>query len=108
VPALYRGARVHAFMSRYEGFGLPVLEAMACGTPTVTSPGSSLEELADDAALFASCEDPSALHQAIDRLFFDEALRATLRDRGLARARTFTWEACARQTLSFFREIGDA
>lgn len=106
VPALYRQARVHAFVSRYEGFGLPVLEAMACGTPTITSPGSSLDEVAGDAALIAACGDPDALQHQVDRLFFDDALRADLRARGLARAATFTWQRCAQQTLSFFASAG--
>jgi glycosyltransferase involved in cell wall biosynthesis len=108
VPALYRRARVNAFVSLYEGFGLPVVEGLACGTPTITSTGSSLEEVAGDAALIVPGGDPSALGSALDRLFFDDTLRSTMRERGLARAREFTWESYARQTVSFLRARGQA
>ncbi len=103
VPALYRTALLHVFPSRYEGFGLPVLEALACGTPTVTSPGSSLDEVAGDAALIVPCGDPDVLAASLTRLVEDEALRRELRARGLARAATFTWSRCASETLAFWR-----
>lgn len=103
VPALYRRARINAFVSQYEGFGLPVVEGFACGTPTITSSRSSLEEVAGDAALIVPCGDPGALQEAVDRLFFDESIRSTLRERGLARSREFTWESYARRTVAFFR-----
>jgi glycosyltransferase involved in cell wall biosynthesis len=102
VPAVYRRARVHAFVSRYEGFGLPVLEALACGTPTITSPGSSLDEVAGDAARVVPCGDSEALQVEIDRLFFDNTQHAEMRARGLRRAHEFTWAECARKTLRFF------
>jgi glycosyltransferase involved in cell wall biosynthesis len=105
VPALYRRARVHAFVSRYEGFGLPVLEAMACGTPTITSPGSSLDEVAGDAALVVPCANSELLGDAIDQLFFDETLRTALSERGLSRARSFTWRSCAQKTVDFFKSV---
>jgi glycosyltransferase involved in cell wall biosynthesis len=108
VPALYRRARVHAFVSRYEGFGLPVLEALACGTPTITSPGSSLDEVSADAALIVPCGQVEPLRDAIDQLFFDDSLRARMRELGLARAQTFTWQACARKTLTFFNTMNGA
>lgn len=105
LPALYRRARVHAFLSRYEGFGLPVLEALACGTPTVTSPGSSLDEVAGDAACVVPCGDPDALATVLDQLFFDEELRVKLRARGIERAAQFTWAACALQTTEFLKQV---
>lgn len=104
IPALYRQARVHAFVSRYEGFGLPVLEALACGTPTITSPGSSLDEVAGDAALVVPCGDPAALAGALDRLFYEEHARTELRTNGIARARTFTWERSAAEHLEFWKK----
>jgi glycosyltransferase involved in cell wall biosynthesis len=103
VPALYRQSRVHVFPSRYEGFGLPVIEALACGTPTITSPGSSLDEVAGDAASIVPCGDVEALATAIDELTYDEEKRQELRSRGLARAREFTWRRCAEQTCLFWR-----
>jgi glycosyltransferase involved in cell wall biosynthesis len=103
IPALYRGASVHVFASRYEGFGFPVVEALACGAPTITSPNSSLDEVAGDAALIVPCGEPDALALALERLFFDTAYAAELRERGLTRAAGFTWRACAEQTLAFWR-----
>lgn len=99
VPALYRMAAVHVFPSRYEGFGLPVLEALACGTPTITSPGSSLDEVAGDAALIVPCGEPDQLAVAIDQLATDTGLRLNLRQRGLERAAEFSWKNCAQQTV---------
>jgi glycosyltransferase involved in cell wall biosynthesis len=106
VPALYRSAWVHVFPSRYEGFGLPVLEALACGAPTITSPGSSLDEVAGDAALIAPCGDVEALEDALSRLSGNGELRRDLRRKGLARTASFTWEATARATLTFWQELG--
>lgn len=105
VPALYRNAGVHVFASRYEGFGLPVLEALACGAPTITSPGSSLDEVAGDAALIVPVGEPEALREGLDRLFFDSETRARLRERGLARALTFTWRGCAEKTMAFWNKV---
>jgi glycosyltransferase involved in cell wall biosynthesis len=103
IPALYRGASVHVFASRYEGFGFPVVEALACGAPTITSPNSSLDEVAGDAALIVPCGEPDALAPALEHLFFDTAYAAELWQRGLTRAAGFTWRACAEQTLAFWR-----
>lgn len=103
VPALYRQSRVHVFPSLYEGFGLPVLEALAAGAPTITSPGSALDEVAGDAAEIVACRDVPALSGALKGLFFDDAARTRLRERGFTRARQFTWRACAEATLQFWR-----
>jgi len=103
VPALYRQATVHTFLSRYEGFGLPVLEALACGAPTITSPGSSLDEVVGDGALVVPCGEVDALVVALKSAFFERELRAQLVQRGLARARTFTWRKCAEETIGFWQ-----
>lgn len=103
VPALYRQATVHAFLSTYEGFGLPVIEALACGTPTITSTGSSLDEVAGDGALVVPCGDQAALLSALDSVAFDSECRTELTQRGLARAATFTWRRCAEQTIDFWQ-----
>lgn len=100
LPALLAGALAFVFPSLYEGFGMPVVEAMACGTPVITSTSSSLPEIAGDAALLVDPLDTNAIAAAIMRLNDDHDLRATLRQRGLARARLFNWETCARQTLA--------
>lgn len=105
LPALYSLARAVALPSLYEGFGLPVLEAMACGTPVVTSNLSSLPEVAGDAALLVDPLDVDALTDALRRLISDESLRASLRQRGLARAAAFTWERAARQLLGVYSQM---
>jgi glycosyltransferase involved in cell wall biosynthesis len=105
LPALYNAAEVLAFPSRYKGFGLPVLEAMACGTPVVCSSSSSLPEVAGDAALFVPPDDPQALCSALHQLLENEALRRQMREKGLAQAARFSWEETARKTSTVYRNV---
>lgn len=104
LPALLTGATAFVFPSLYEGFGLPVLEAMACGAPVLTSASSALPEVAGDAALLVDPADTGAIAAAMARLAADAGLRRALRGRGFARAAHFTWERCARATLAVLRE----
>jgi glycosyltransferase involved in cell wall biosynthesis len=100
--SLYSAAQVVWFPSRYEGFGLPVVEAMACGAAVVTSRASSLPEVAGDAALLASPENPEDHVDSLSSLFEDDRLRRELARRGKARAALFTWQASANQLKSQF------
>lgn len=102
LPALYSAAVAFVFPSLYEGFGLPPLEAMACGTPVITSNVSSLPEVVGDAALTVDPFDVPALTSAIAQLLGDDTLRASLRERGLVRAATFRWEHVARDTIAIY------
>lgn len=102
--ALLGGAEALVYPSLYEGFGLPVLEAMACGTPVVTSALSALPEVAGDAALLVDPEDPAAIAAAVARVLGEEDLRRDLRLRGLSRAAGYTWESTARRTAAVLHE----
>jgi glycosyltransferase involved in cell wall biosynthesis len=108
LPALYSAAELFVFPSLYEGFGLPPLEAMACGTPVVTSNTSSLPEVVGEAGLMVDPHDVRALREAMERALIDEHLRTELRTRGLEQAGRFTWEKTAQQTLEVYRGIATA
>jgi O-antigen biosynthesis alpha-1,3-rhamnosyltransferase len=105
LTALYSGAAVFVYPSLYEGFGLPPLEAMACGTPVITSNVSSLPEVVGDAGIMVDPSDVKRLRDEIERVLEDSSLRASLGDRGVARAKQFTWENCARQTLEVYKRV---
>jgi len=105
LPALYSLAAVFAYPSLYEGFGLPVLEAMACGTPVLTSDGSSLPEVAGDAAVLVSPTDVDAIADGLRRVLDSPSLRDELSTRGIRRAAGFSWDRCARQTLEVYRRV---
>ena len=108
LPAVYSAADLFVFPSLYEGFGLPVLEAMACGTPVVCSNTSSLPEVAGDAALLVEPYDVRELKDALARLLADASLRGGLVDRGLRRVTQFTWQKTAEQTLAVYRQAFDS
>ncbi|MET0791314.1 MAG: glycosyltransferase family 1 protein [Polyangiaceae bacterium] len=106
--ALYRHCLAYIFPSSYEGFGLPILEAMACGAPVLTSTLSSLGEVAGDAALTLPTIDQDLLADGIARIVSDAALRASLRERGLEHVKAFTWARCAQLTLKCYeRALGE-
>ncbi|MCA0453058.1 MAG: glycosyltransferase family 4 protein [Chloroflexi bacterium] len=105
LPVLYNMAACLAFPSLYEGFGLPILEAMACGAPVVTSNVSSLPEVAGDAGLLVDPYDVDALANALQSLIQDEPLRQQLIEKGLERVKEFTWEKSARQLLGIYQTL---
>lgn len=106
--AQYRQAAVLAHPSSYEGFGLQVVEAMACGTPVVCTRAASLPEVAGDAALFAETGDAASLAAQLHRVLTDPTLAGQLRARGLEQARRFSWRRAAEATLAVYRELAAA
>ena len=108
LPDLYAHALALVYPSLYEGFGLPVVESMACGTPVLTSRSSSLAEIGGEgAALLADPSDEKALADGLVALATDDALRKRLRARGLERARDFSWERTGRETAAVYQEVYD-
>ncbi len=105
---LYRGASVFVYPSLAEGFGLPILEAMACGTPVITSNVTSMPEVAGDAALLIDPEDSAAIAGALERVLTDEALAAELSERGKRRVAEFSWHKAAAETLDVYRAAIDS
>ena len=105
LPALYRSAVALVYPSLFEGFGLPPLEAMACGTPVITSNCSSLPEVVGKAALLVNPYEAADITQTIWKLAQDATLRAQLREAGIEQARQFTWRAAAEKTLAVYQAI---
>jgi glycosyltransferase involved in cell wall biosynthesis len=104
IAAFYRACHVHVFPSKYEGFGLPVAEAMACGAPTVTTNATSIPEITGNSAVLVPPSDPVALAEALRSLCLDDVQRAQLRQRGPLEVARFTWVECARQTVEAYRK----
>jgi glycosyltransferase involved in cell wall biosynthesis len=108
LPALYSAAEVFAFPSLYEGFGLPILEAMACGTPVVASRASCLPEVAEGAALLIDPARVDGLVDALERAITDTSLRQDLIARGRERAAQYTWRGAAQRLLEVYRRVAAA
>lgn len=107
LPLFYNAARVMVLPSLMEGFGFPVLESMACGTPVVCSNAASLPELAGEAALLVHPRDVDGLAQAILSVFVDTSCARQMKERGLQWVRNFTWEATARQTIDIYQSVSN-
>ena len=105
---LYQHAALFVFPSRYEGFGLPALEAMACGCPVICSNVSSLPEVAGDAAILVNPLDVDKLTSEMAQVLRDPELRSDLRKRGLAQAGTFSWDRTARKTIAVYKKVVEA
>lgn len=105
MSALYSGASVFFFPSLYEGFGMPILEAMACGTPVVTSPVCSIPEIAGDAAVFADPSSPEDMADALGRCMNDLTLRKSLISKGRTQSASFTWDKTAAQTIGIYEGL---
>jgi glycosyltransferase involved in cell wall biosynthesis len=102
---LYSHAEALVFPSFYEGFGIPLLEAMACGTPIITGHNSALPEVAGDAALYVNVRDSEQLGVELEKLVDDSELQEQLRNKGFDRVKHFTWERAARETLAIYQEV---
>jgi glycosyltransferase involved in cell wall biosynthesis len=107
-PLLYGAADLFVFPSLYEGFGLPPLEAMACGAPVVCSQAASLPEIVGDGGLLVDPTDVAALVEAMRAVLSDETLRAGLRQRGLAQAARFSWRRTADETVAVYESLAPA
>lgn len=105
MPSVYAGAAAFCYPSRYEGFGLPVLEAMACGTPVLTTTATSLPEVAGDAGLLTDPDDVLGIRQGLARMLDDADLARDMRERGLQRAAQFSWARCATETVAVYRDV---
>ena len=105
VPALYSGARALLFATLYEGFGIPAIEAFACGCPVIGATVGSLPEIVGDAGLLADPSSVESIAEQIRTLMTDDSLRVTLAKKGLERAKQFSWEKAARECLEIYREL---
>ena len=107
LPAIYSLADLFLYPSNLEAFPIPITEAMACGTPIITSNVNGLEEIAGDAAVFINPQDSEAIAAAVGQVLADAALRTTLSQKGLARSAKFTWEQCAQKTLAVIESLAE-
>lgn len=105
LPALYRGAALFIFPSLHEGFGIPVLEAMACGTPVVTANVAAMPEVAGDAALLVNPNRPEEIQAAMASVLFEPGLGKGLAERGIARAKAFSWKKMTLEVLDVYRKV---
>ena len=105
LPGTFAGATLFAYPSLYEGFGFPMVQAMAAGTPVITSAVSALPEIAGDAALFIDPRSEADLSEAMRTLLSSPSRREELAGRGRANARRFSWPECARNSLRFFEDV---
>lgn len=105
LPSLYSGARLFVYPSRYEGFGLPVLEAMSCGTPVICTAATSMSEITGTCALLVENESVEQLREQIQRLVQDDVLHQKLAGESLIRSKDFSWESCARETQQIYQMI---
>ena len=105
---IYSQAEVFVFPSLYEGFGFPLLEAMACGTPIITGQETALPEVAGDAALYVNGRDSEQLRTQLEQLLNDSILQTQMRKKGFERVKRFTWERAARETLAVYQEVCDS
>jgi glycosyltransferase involved in cell wall biosynthesis len=106
--AYYCGAQCFVLPSMYEGFGLPPLEAMACGCPVITSDGSSLPEVVNEAAIKVTPQDVEGLATVLEKVLTDQELRKRLIDKGMKRAARFSWEQTAKETLEVYQEVEES
>jgi len=106
LPAFYSLADLFLYPSNVEAFPIPLTEAMACGTPIVTSDANGLKEIVGDAALLVNPQHPDEIAQAIERLLSDPSLQHSLSTKALERATMFRWEKCARETLAILESLG--
>ena len=104
LPLIYSGAHAFAYPSLYEGFGLPVLEAMSCGIPVLTTDRASLPEVAGDAALLVNPEDVDAITAGLERLLTDHEWRTEAIQRGLQQAGRFSWTRCIKETITVYQQ----
>lgn len=105
IPPLYAGAAAFCYPSRYEGFGLPVLEAMASGVPVLTSNRTSLPEVVGDAGVMVDPDDVDGMRERLLQLLDDRAYASDLARLGLARAQTFSWDRCAQETVGVYQKV---
>ena len=105
LPELYNAADIFIFPSLHETFGMPILEAMSCGCPVITSNVSSMPEIAGGAALLVSPYNVDEIGKAIYQVLTDEGLKEEMRERGLERAKQFSWRRCAEEHLKVYQEV---